>query len=180
VANNQTFLNKWIVADVWADLINQELKLSDELMITGGKLSASLLQSEKYKSIEDVIDTYDNPNAFGIFRSKIGKATAFYVTTISSCPKLNHHMPGRKADFVTTATTNDGSGDSTKQHNNRLTVDHDVGAATITGRRSTTTGGRSGTTQTRSTEETKAMDVQPSGTRTQTTRKIQQRPIRQY
>jgi hypothetical protein len=55
VANKQKFWDKWIVADVWADLSNQELKLSGELMIKGGELSASLLQSEKYKSIKDVI-----------------------------------------------------------------------------------------------------------------------------
>jgi hypothetical protein len=68
------------------------------------------------KPIKDVIDTYDNPNAFGIFRSNIGKVIAFYVTTISSCPKLNHHMPGRKEDFVTTATTNETTA-ATAQNN---------------------------------------------------------------
>jgi len=45
VANNKMFWNQWLVADVWATLINQELQLSDEMKVTGSYLSSSLLQT---------------------------------------------------------------------------------------------------------------------------------------
>ena len=100
VANNQKYWNQWIVTDAWATLINNELKLLDEMKVTGSYLSLSLLRSAKYKSIKDVVDIYHTPNVFGIFRSKISKVTAFYVTTTTCCPKLNHHMPGGSTQFV--------------------------------------------------------------------------------
>jgi hypothetical protein len=100
VANNQKYWNQWLVADVWATLINEELRLPEEMKVTGGYLSGSLLRSATYKSIKDVVDIYDHPNSFGLFRSKISKVIAFYVTSITSCPKLNHHMPGGSTQFV--------------------------------------------------------------------------------
>ena len=100
VANNKTFWNQWLVADVWATLINQELRLVDEMKVTGSYLSAWLIKSPKYKSIRDLVEVYHSPNEFGIFRSKICKVTAFYVTIATSCPKLNNHMPGGSTKFV--------------------------------------------------------------------------------
>ena len=100
VANNNKYWNQWIVADAWATIINQELKLTDEMKVTGGHLTSSLLRSVKYKSLIDVVDIYNHPNAFGLFRSKIAKVTAFYVTATTSCPKLNNHMPGGSTQFV--------------------------------------------------------------------------------
>jgi hypothetical protein len=94
VANNQRYWNQWLVADVWATLINQELQLPEEIKVTGAYLTQSLLRSVKYKSIKDVVDIYYTPNDYGLFRSKISKVTAFYVTTTTTCPKLNNHMPG--------------------------------------------------------------------------------------
>ena len=78
VANNQTYQSQWLVTDVWATLINQELQLPDELKVTGRYLSFNLLRSDKYKSLIDVVDIYHNPNEFGLFRSRIAKVTAFY------------------------------------------------------------------------------------------------------
>jgi hypothetical protein len=43
VANNNKFWNQWLVVDIWATLINQELQLPDELKVTGSYLSLSLL-----------------------------------------------------------------------------------------------------------------------------------------
>ena len=100
VANNEKHWNQWIVADVWATLINQTLQLPDEMKVTGSYISLSLLRSAKYKSVKDVVDIYHEPNIFGLFRSKIAKVTAFYVTATNSCPKLNNHMPGRSTQFV--------------------------------------------------------------------------------
>ena len=62
VASNQKHWNKWLAADVWAHLINQELQLPDELKVTGGYLNISLLRTVKYKSIKDVVDIYHTPN----------------------------------------------------------------------------------------------------------------------
>ena len=70
------------------------------MKVTGSYISLSLLRSAKYKSVKDVVDIYHEPNIFGLFRSKIAKVTAFYVTATSSCPKLNNHMPGRSTQFV--------------------------------------------------------------------------------
>jgi hypothetical protein len=70
VASNQKYWNQWIVADVWATLINQELQLPDELMVTGGYFTLNLLRSLKYKSIEDVVDIYHNPNELGLLEVK--------------------------------------------------------------------------------------------------------------
>ena len=78
VANNNKYWNQWIVADAWATIINQELKLTDEMKVTGGHLTSSLLQSVKYKSLIDVVDIYNHPNAFGLFRSKIAKGVLCY------------------------------------------------------------------------------------------------------
>jgi hypothetical protein len=100
VANNKKHWNQWLVADVWASLINEELQLQDEMEVTGPNLCLYLLRSAKYKSIKDVVDIYHTPNVFGIFRSKIAKVTAFYVTSPNLCPKLNHHMPGGSTQFV--------------------------------------------------------------------------------
>jgi hypothetical protein len=36
----------------------------------------------------------------GIFRSKFGKVTAFYVTATELTPKLNNHLPGGSTQFV--------------------------------------------------------------------------------
>jgi hypothetical protein len=68
--------------------------------VTGSYLSLSLLRSVKYKPIKDIIDIYHNPNCYGIFRSKFGKVTAFYVTATELTPKLNNHMPGGSTQFV--------------------------------------------------------------------------------
>ena len=91
VANNKKYWNQWLVADAWASIINQELQLQDEMIITGRYLSASLLRSVKYKPIKDVVDIYHNQNCYGIFRSKFGNETAFYVTATELTPKLNNH-----------------------------------------------------------------------------------------
>jgi hypothetical protein len=77
VANNNKFWSQWLVVDIWATIINQELQLPDELKVTGSYPSLSLIQSVKYKPIKDVIDIYHNPNCYGIFRSKFGKVPAF-------------------------------------------------------------------------------------------------------
>ena len=117
VANNKKYWNQWLVVDVWATLINEELQLPDELKVTGGYLGAWLMKSKKYMPIRDLVEVYHTPNVFGIFRSKISKVTAFYVTTTTCCPKLNNHMPGGSTQFVrefittiqtraTTTTTN--------------------------------------------------------------------------
>ena len=100
VAKNEKYWNQWIVADVWAALINQELQLPDELKVTGGYLTSYLLRSVKYKALKDVVDIYYNTNELGLFRSKISKVTAFYVTIPTSNPKLNGHMPGGSTQFV--------------------------------------------------------------------------------
>ena len=100
VANNKKHWNQWLVADVWASLINEALQLQDEMKVTGANLCMYLLRSAKYKSIKDVVDIYHTPNVFGIFRSKIAKVTAFYVTATELCPKLNNHMPGGSTQFV--------------------------------------------------------------------------------
>jgi hypothetical protein len=100
VANNQRHWDQWLVADVWATLINDELNLQGDMKVTGANLCLSLIRSLKYKSIMDVVDIYNTPNIFGLFRSKISKVTAFYITSPSSCPKLNHHMPGGNTKFV--------------------------------------------------------------------------------
>jgi hypothetical protein len=69
--------------------------------VTGSYLSLLLLQSVKYKPIkEDLIDIYHNPNCYGIFRSKFGKVTAFYVSATELTPKINNHMPGGSTQFV--------------------------------------------------------------------------------
>jgi hypothetical protein len=97
VANNQRYWNQWLVADVWATLINQELQLPEEIKLTG----AYSTQSLKYKSIKNVGDIYHTPNDYSLFRSKIAKVTAFYVTTTTtSCPKLNNYMPGGSTQFI--------------------------------------------------------------------------------
>ena len=117
VANNKKYWNQWLVADVWATLINQELQLADEMKVTGCYLGAWLIRTAKYKPIKDLVDVYHRPNDYGLFRSKIAKTTAFYVTTTTSTPKLNNHMPGGSTQFVrevvatiqtrsTTTTTN--------------------------------------------------------------------------
>ena len=91
VANNKKYWNQWLVADVWATLINQELQLADEMKVTGCYLGAWLIRTAKYKPIKDLVDVYHRPNDYGLFRSKIAKTTAFYVTTTSSStPKLIH------------------------------------------------------------------------------------------
>ena len=100
VANNKKYWNQWLVADVWATLINQELQLPDDLKVTGSYLSIWLLRTVKYRSISACVDIYHIPNGFGLFRSKIAKVTAFYVTSTSLSPKLNHHMPGGSTQFV--------------------------------------------------------------------------------
>jgi hypothetical protein len=100
VANNQKYWNQWLVADVWATVINQELQLPDDLKVTGSYLSMWLLRTIKYRSISACVDIYHVPNVFGLFRSKIAKVTAFYVTSTSLSPKLNHHMPGGSTQFV--------------------------------------------------------------------------------
>ena len=112
VAHNNKYWNQWFVADVWATLINKKLQLQDDMKVTGSNLSLNLFRTTKYKSVKDVVDIYHTPNVFGLFRSKISKVTAFYVTSITSCPKLNHHMPGGSTQFLatipdsTSATTN--------------------------------------------------------------------------
>jgi hypothetical protein len=100
VANNKMFWDQWLVADVWASLINQELQLADENKVTGSYLGAWLIRTVKYKTIKDLVDVYNRPNDYGIFRCKIAKVTAFYVTATSLCPKLNNHMPGGSTQFV--------------------------------------------------------------------------------
>jgi hypothetical protein len=70
------------------------------IKVTGGYLNISLLQTVKYKSIKDVVDIYHTPNEYGLFRSKISKVTAFYVTSPNLSPRLNHHMPGGRGQFV--------------------------------------------------------------------------------
>lgn len=87
----RTNWNQWLVADVWATVINQELQLPDDLKVTGSYLSMWLLRTVKYRSISACVDIYHVPNVFGLFRSKIAKITAFYVTSTSLSPKLNHH-----------------------------------------------------------------------------------------
>jgi hypothetical protein len=117
VANNKKYWNQWLVVDVWATLINEELELPDKLKVTGGYLGAWLMKSKKYMPIRDLVEVYHNPNCYGIFKSKIAKVTAFYVTNTNSNPKLNNHMPGGSTQFVrefvatiqtcaTTTTTN--------------------------------------------------------------------------
>jgi hypothetical protein len=44
VANNKMFWNQWLVADVWATLINQELQLADENKVTDSYLGAWLIR----------------------------------------------------------------------------------------------------------------------------------------
>ena len=100
VANNKKYWNQWLVVDVWATLINDELQLPDEVKVTGGYLGTWLMRSKKYMPIQDLVEVYHTPNVFGIFRSKISKVTAFYVTDAATCPKLNHHMPGGSTQFV--------------------------------------------------------------------------------
>jgi hypothetical protein len=50
VANNKKYWNQWLVVDVWATLINEELELPDKLKVTGGYLGAWLMKNScQYK-----------------------------------------------------------------------------------------------------------------------------------
>ena len=123
VANNNKYWNKWLVADVWATIINQELQLVDEMKITGANLSSSLLRTAKYKSIIDVVDIYHQTNEYGLFRSKIAKVTAFYVTSPTLSPKLNHHMPGGSTQFVREIVATSTTRAATARNNTTTTTD---------------------------------------------------------
>ena len=62
MANNKKYWDQWLVVDVWATLINEELQLPDELKVTGGYLGAWLMESKKYMPIRDLVEVYHNPN----------------------------------------------------------------------------------------------------------------------
>jgi hypothetical protein len=172
VANNNKFWNQWLVVDIWATLINQELQLPDELKVTGSYLSLLLLRSVKYKPRKDVIYIYHNPNCYYIFRSKFGKVTAFYFTATQLTPKLNNHMPGGSTQFVrelvatiqthvTTITTNTTT-------NLPLTTVSGVNAA------ATTCGsGQCGATRMPSAKESAMVDEPSNSPRAPTTSKVQ-------
>jgi hypothetical protein len=139
------------------------------LKVTGGYLGAWLMKSKKYMPIRDLVEVYHNPNCYGIFKSKIAKVTAFYVTNTNSNPKLNNHMPGGSTQFVrelvatiqTCATT-------TTTNTTTLTVSHGVDAA------ATTCGsGQCGATRMPSAKESATVDEPSNRTRAPTTSKVQ-------
>jgi hypothetical protein len=94
VANNKKYWNQWLVVDVWATLINEELQLPDELKVTGGYLGAWLMKSKKCMPIRDLVEVYHNPNCFGIFKSKLLSMLLILIVIQSStttCQEAVHN-----------------------------------------------------------------------------------------
>ena len=93
VAKNKKYWNQWLVVDIWATLINEELQLPDELKVTGGYLSAWLMKSKKYMPIRDLVQVYHNPNCCGIFKSKIARIFLYDFKNISNFYQLDFLIP---------------------------------------------------------------------------------------
>ena len=124
VSQNKQHWNQWIVVDLWASLINDELRLADDLKVTGGQLSSKLLRSTRYKAIRDHIDSYGSTNVFGLFRTKVGQHIAFYVTDATSSPRMNDHMPGGNAYQLVTEFASEVQTRAATNRNNTTTESH--------------------------------------------------------
>jgi hypothetical protein len=88
----QPYWNKWIVSDVWVDIINSLYDIPDELQFTGKELIASVARNKLYKS--NNIETTTMTNPMGLYKAwfktrKNGKQATivgYYATKPNTLP----------------------------------------------------------------------------------------------
>jgi len=90
----QPYWNKWIVSDVWVDVINCTYDISDDLQFSSKELNMAISRNKDYKSIH--IDTTAMANPMGLYKAwfktrKIGNGkqvtiTAYYATSPNNLP----------------------------------------------------------------------------------------------
>ena len=63
----QPYWNKWIVSDVWVDIINSLYDIPDDLQFTSKELIASVARNKVYKS--NNIETTTMTNPMGVYKA---------------------------------------------------------------------------------------------------------------
>ena len=61
------YWNKWIVADVWIEIINDKFDITDSLKFESKELNAAISRNGNYRSNQ--IDATTMPNGIGLYKS---------------------------------------------------------------------------------------------------------------
>jgi hypothetical protein len=67
VTRLKQYWNKWIVADVWVDIINDRFDITDSLKFESKELNAAISRNGNYRSNQ--IDATTMPNGIGLYKS---------------------------------------------------------------------------------------------------------------
>ncbi len=100
----QPYWNKWIVSDVWVDIIHSRYNLSDKLKFTHKELNTDVFRNKLYKSSDIEITAIANP--MGIYKAwfkthnketkKQLTIVAYYATSPNTLPTV----PGGNSKWV--------------------------------------------------------------------------------
>jgi hypothetical protein len=93
VTKLKQYWNKWIVADVWIDIINERFKICDSLKFKSKELNAAIGRNGAYRSNQ--IDATTLPNGMGVYKAwnksrdenkKLTSTVAYFITTPNVLP----------------------------------------------------------------------------------------------